>query len=376
MKNNMKTNFQLTAITVLLGMSGISQAALTINSGQVSFNGSASVTASGTSVLSATNNNNGVTVANVALGQFDAANGVLTRADVQLISNRTQTISGTGYKNNGPGRDSSGSGISTAGLNAAGVSAAFSPALSQAGGLCSLAHGPTGNVACGWGPGTSSATTTDATADVGSANLNDYAGAGTVNASFSLPSLSATTTLTRIQGQTSGSTTIYQVDWSGTLQANYSYLLNALASFDGSSPANSLTLDFGTVAQNTGSPSLSFSLLNQANADRIGLDLDSITGSGNTGAFSTTLSPFSDLAQGSSQAFLANLSTSTTGAFSAKYLLDLSDANLGASNTWKNHQLTLNLVGNVTAVPVPGAVWLFGTAMASLIGLGRRKQAA
>jgi hypothetical protein len=121
---------------------------------------------------------------------------------------------------------------------------------------------------------------------------------------------------------------------------------------------------------------LSFSLFNQANADRISLDLDSVTGSANTGAFSTTLSPFSDLAQGSSQAFMASLLTSTTGVFNAQYLLNLSDANLGASNTWQNHQLTLNLVGNVTAVPVPGAVWLFGTAMAGLISLGRRKQVA
>lgn len=30
---------------------------------------------------------------------------------------------------------------------------------------------------------------------------------------------------------------------------------------------------------------------------------------------------------------------------------------------------------SVTAVPVPGAVWLFGTAMAGMIGFGRRKQA-
>jgi hypothetical protein len=28
---------------------------------------------------------------------------------------------------------------------------------------------------------------------------------------------------------------------------------------------------------------------------------------------------------------------------------------------------------NVAAVPVPGAIWLFGSAMAGLIGFGRRK---
>ncbi len=372
----MKTNFQLTAITALLSVSGISQAALTTTSGPVNFSGSASVTASGTSVLSSTNNNNGATAAHVALDQFNAANGVLTGADVQLISSRTQTLSGTGYKNNGPGRDAGGSGASTAALIGPGVNAPFTPAISQTGGSCSLAQGPTGFITCGWGPSTSSATATDITANVDNGNLNDYAGAGTVSASLSLPDLSATTTLTRTQGQTSGSTTTYQVDWSGTLQANYSYLLHSLASFDGSSDSNTLTLDFGNVTQYT-TASLSFSVFNLADDNRTGLDLDSIgNGSGNTGAFSTDISSFTGLAQGSNQTIVASMLTSIPGQFNAQYLLNLSDADLGASSTWQNQQLTLNLVGNVSAVPVPGAVWLFGSAMMGLIGMGRRKLSA
>ena len=324
MKNNMKTNFQLTSVAVLLSVSGISQAALTNTSGPVIFSGSASVTATGGQVASATNSNNGATVASVALNQFDTTNGVLTGVDLQLNSNRTQTINGFGNKNNGPGRTVNGSGSSSALLSGAGVSAGFAPNLTQAGAGCSLAHGPTGPVNCTWGPNAAAATT-DTTVGADEANLNDYAGGGSVNASLSLPTLSATTTMSATQGQPgSGSTATYKVDWSGSLQANYSYLLHALASFDASSASNSLTLDFGSVAQNTSSPSLSFSLFNQANADRIGLDLDSVTGGGNTGAFSTTLDPFSDLAQGSSQAFMASLLTSTTGAFSAQYLLDLS----------------------------------------------------
>jgi hypothetical protein len=175
-------------------------------------------------------------------------------------------------------------------------------------------------------------------------------------------------------GGTSNSTATYKVDWSGNLQANYSYLLHAMASFDGSSAVNSLTLDFGTVAQNSISPSLSFSLFNQANADRTGLDLDYVIGSGDTSSFSTDLSTVTGLAQGSSQAFLANLLTSTTGAFNAQYLLNLSDADLGASSTRQNYQLTLNLVGNVAAVPVPAAVWSFLTGFMGLLALGRRKQ--
>lgn len=209
-----------------------------------------------------------------------------------------------------------------------------------------------------------------------SSNLDDYVGNGSVNATLTLSSLEATTTLSRTQGQTSGSTTNYGVEWAGDLQANYSYLLNAQASFSGSSLAQSLTLDFGDVAQNSSTAALSFSVFNLADANRIGLDLDSITSSGDTGAFSNDLSAFSALEQGSSLAFLANLLTSNTGAFNAQYLLNLSDADIGAGSTRQNYQLTLNLVGNVTPVPVPGAVWLFGSAVLGLMGICRRKQMA
>lgn len=373
----MKTSFQLTAITVLLGVSGISQAALTSTSGPVSFSGSASVTATGGQVASATNSNNGATIASVALGQFDASNGVLTGVDLQLNSNRTQTINGFGNKNNGPGRTVNGSGSSSALLSGAGVSASFAPNLTQAGTGCALAHGPTGPVNCTWGPNTAAAAMTDTTVGADEANLNDYVGGGSVNASLSLPTLSATTTMSSTAGQAgSGSKATYKVDWSGSLQANYSYLLHALASFDGSSASNSLTLDFGTVAQNSSSPALSFSLFNKANVDRIGLDLDSVIGSGDTSSFSTDLSAVTGLAQGSSQAFLAGLLTSATGAFNAQYLLNLSDADLGASNTRQNYQLTLNLVGNVAAVPVPAAVWSFLTGLMGMLALVRRKKSA
>jgi len=260
-------------------------------------------------------------------------------------------------------------------LSASGVSAGFAPNLAQAGAGCALAHGPTGAVNCSWGPNTSAAAATDTTVSADEPNLNDYAGSGSVNASLSLPTLSAKTTMSSTAGQAgSGSSATYKVDWSGSLQANYSYLLHALASFDASSASNSLTLDFGTVAQNSSSPSLSFSLFNQANADRIGLDLDSVNGSGDTSSFSTDLSAVTGLAQGSNQAFLASLLTSTTGAFNAQYLLNLSDADLGASSTRQNYQLTLNLVGNVAAVPVPAAVWTFLTGLMGLLAIGRRKQ--
>ncbi|PPD33036.1 MAG: PEP-CTERM sorting domain-containing protein [Methylomonas sp.] len=375
----MSINLQLTAVAGLLAVSGISQAALTTTTGPVSFSGSATVSASGTSVLSKTNSNNNASIANVSLGQFNAANGVLTGVDLQLTSNRQQTIDGYGYKNNGPGRDASGSGSSTAAMAAIGAAANFATAITQTGGACSLAHGPTGFTDCSWGPNASTANATNATASVADANLDDYVGNGSVSASLTLPTLSATTTLSRTQGQTSGSTTNYLLEWAGDLQANYSYLLHAAASFDGSSVSNVLTLDFGSITQNSAA-SLNFGLFNLADANRIGLDLDSVNGSGDTGAFSTDLSLFSGLAQGGSQFFIANLLTANTGTFSAQYLLNLSDEDLGASSTRQNYQLTLNLTGNVVAatapVPVPGAVWLFGSAMLSMLGVSRRKQLA
>ncbi|QPK62823.1 PEP-CTERM sorting domain-containing protein [Methylomonas sp. LL1] len=374
----MNMNFQLTAIVALLAVSGISQAALTTSSASASFNGSANVSASVTSKTSASATNNGASVANVSLGQFNAATGVLTGVDLQLTSNRQQIIDGYGYKNNGPGRDASGSGSSTATMAAIGAAANFATAISQAGGACSLAHGPTGFTECSWGSNSASAVATNATASVASSNLDDYVGSGSVNAALSLPTLAVTTTLSRAQGQTSGSQTNYTVEWSGDLQANYSYLLHAMASFDVSSASNSLTLDFGNVAQNS-IASLNFGLFNLANADRIGLDLDSVNGSGDIGAFDTGLSIFADLAQGGSQSFIANLLTANTGAFSAQYLLNLSDADLGASSTRQNYQLTLNLTGNVVAaaapVPLPAAVWMFGAGLVGMMGsVKRRKQ--
>ena len=372
----MNNFFQLTSIAALMGISGFSHANLTTSSGQENFSGSASVSAISTSQLSVSNSNNNAAVATVSLNQFDASLGVLTGVELQLKSNRIQTISGTGFKNNGPDRTANGSGMSTASLSTSGFNAVFAPAISQSGSGCGLAHGPTGFINCGWGPETSSATATDGAGSVDSSNLNDYVGNGSVDADLSLPTLSATATLSRIQGQQSGSNADYSVAWSGSLEAIYSHLLHASASFDGSALQNSLTLDFGTVLQNSAASSLNFSIFNLADSNRIGLDLDGFSGSGDTGVFSSGLTGFSDLTQGGSNGFIASMLTDTLGTFSASYLLDLSDADFGASSTWQNQTLTLNLVGQVAPVPVPGAVWLFGTALLSMLGVTRRKQLA
>ncbi len=100
----MKTLTQLAVTAALLGVSGISHAALTTTVGPVDFNGSASVTATANSVSNSTANNNNATVANVLLGQFDPNLGVLTGANLSLNSSRIQALSGSGAKSMGPGR--------------------------------------------------------------------------------------------------------------------------------------------------------------------------------------------------------------------------------------------------------------------------------
>lgn len=370
----MKNIFQLTTIATLLGASSLSHAELTTNSGSENFSGSASVSASSTSQLSASNANNNASVAIVSLGQFDSSLGVLTGVELQLDSTRTQTLDGAGYKNNGPQRTAGGNGTSTAAISVSGVSTVFSPAISQTGSGCGLAGGMTGYISCNWAPETSSETT-NANTTVASTQLNDYVGNGTVDASLILPTLEASATLTETRGQQSGSTVNYSVAWDGSLQAIYSYLLHAAPSFDAGSMATSLTLDFGTIQQYSVA-SLNFDLFNMADSNRTGLDLDSFSGTGDTEFFSTNLSQFSNLEQGGSQGFFATLLTDTLGSFNAQYLLNLSDADFDASDTWHNHHLTLNLTGNVSAVPVPAAVWLFSSALIGLIGSRRLKKTA
>jgi hypothetical protein len=128
-------------------------------------------------------------------------------------------------------------------------------------------------------------------------------------------------------------------------------LAHAHPSFS-STAQGSLTIDLGTRALNSaanglGTPSASFSIRNLADVSGFtaGLDLDSITGSGNTAQLTTNLAAFSNLAAGSLNAFTASLDTGTFGSYSATYTLNLSDQNLpGAQST---APLTLMVLGNV-----------------------------
>jgi hypothetical protein len=103
------------------------------------------------------------------------------------------------------------------------------------------------------------------------------------------------------------------------------------------------------------------------------LDLVSFSGSGNTSALTTTLMATNNIAAGASQSFAALLDTSSLGSFSASYTLNLSD-DTSLAGAVGGQQLTLNLLGNVVAVPEPASCLALLVGI-SLIGVSRRRSA-
>ena len=354
-----------------MGVSGLSHAAI-INVNSNTFNLSATQVDTNLTATATSSSNVTPTGTAPALARFNASTGVLTGATLSVNSTRTETVGGSATKAMGSARTANFVGSSTASFAATGITGQSFASIS-ASTSCALAMGMSGS--CTPTAGSSGAQATNASSlAVSAGNLNSYAGAGNVSGlGLTLPTISA-----NISGSNTlnGGSATTALNWTGTVSASYNYLLHADASFNGSSDQNSLTLDFGSVLQGSSVSPLTFSIFNLANLDRVGLDLDSFSGTGDIAQLGTNLAPFSALSQGGSSIFNAFLDTSTEGLFNAQYVLNLSDANVGASSTWQNQQLTLNLVGNVTAVPVPAAVWLFGSAVMGWVGMGRRKQLA
>lgn len=333
----------------------------------VSFSDSASVTdieggAGSTS-------NDGAILGSTALDQFDAANGVLTGATINLVSTRTQsvTVSATALGNGNNPVTSTGSGSSTASITAPGASYTTSAAINAPGSCDGRRKQACSNTT------TAAGVITDQDVDVTS-SLDNYVGNGTLSVDRTAPALSATQATDVFNGI---ETTQYELTWSGDLSVTYSYLLHAAPSFDNSGSVATLLLDFGTVTQNSVISPLGFSLFNLATSDRTALDLDAISLTGDTGALDSDLAEFSDLAQGGEQAFQATLDTAALGSYSEVYTLTLSDADIGAASSRSSWNLALTLQGEVIAastVPLPDAVWLFGSGLLGLVGISRRKE--
>jgi autotransporter-associated beta strand protein len=125
---------------------------------------------------------------------------------------------------------------------------------------------------------------------------------------------------------------------------------HAIGSFAAASTVASLDIDFGTLTQGSGTSSRSFRVFNRAGA--LGsswtakLDLDSVRASGSTGVFATTLSPFTNLASGSSRTCSLSMFTATSGSFSGSYLLRLSDEDLPGATS---QTISLTVRGVVAA---------------------------
>src|SRR6201999_1506639 len=119
------------------------------------------------------------------------------------------------------------------------------------------------------------------------------------------------------------------------------------ASFSSTSDVNQLTINLGSFKQATGTHTSSFSIANLLSASGLtaGLDFDSFSGTGNTSQLFTNLATFSSLSAGSVNPFIADISTSTAGTYSAEYTLKLSDQNIPGATS--NTNLILDLPGSV-----------------------------
>jgi hypothetical protein len=291
------------------------------------------------------------------VSSFDPSVGVLTGVKVNVASSRTQSIqvSSTSVAGANTTVSSKGTGTSTAKIMAPGINHQFASVSTD--GECTGKR----NASCS---GSIRKTDTDTAFSGSSTALNAYAEPGTVRFDLSLPSLQASQNSNVFLGNES---TQYILSWKGELSVIYEYLQHALPSFNNQVETSVLTLDFGKLKQYSANPYLGFNIFNLGGNDRISLDLDSVDGSGDTDKLTTNLASFYDMPASGQHDFMARFDPVELGVFNAQYILHMSDANFGASNTWRTSDLILNLTGEVVPVPEPVSITLFGIGLAGLI---------
>jgi uncharacterized repeat protein (TIGR01451 family) len=146
---------------------------------------------------------------------------------------------------------------------------------------------------------------------------------------------------------------------------------HALPSFTDSSTTQTLGLNFGTLAGNSGSHELTFDLFNRVQTPgyTARLGLTSIAFSGDTNAISSTLATFTNLDSGSHRTFSVFLDTTRSGTFAGTYSLTCADEVLPGAQTFS--PLTITVTGTVVAVPptvTTGPATAVGVTAATLNG--------
>ena len=122
---------------------------------------------------------------------------------------------------------------------------------------------------------------------------------------------------------------------------------------------NTLTIDFGIVQLNGGGGHVDsfFDIFAEITAPGFaaGLDLDLLSGTGDTAALFRLSGPasFSNLVAGGSESYAFSLDTSATGIFAATYTFSLSDEDVPGAGT---EVLTLHLSGEVIPEPASAAL--------------------
>lgn len=358
-----------TATTAALLLPGFAHATLVTSTTPVNF--SFSNTVSDTLGAGATRSDGATTRTNISLGstqvaQFNKSTGVLTGVAVNLSSTlRQSTNVTTGTPVSGcnlPGGHSShghtaSPTVSVKGQGKGEVKLVLPGASAQTFGASAVVDSCSGKSDAACSNGATNGSRATENRNLKPSDLNQYVGNGSITATHSITTQSAETTVNGFDGK---ATTAATLDWSGSLNATYSYLLHAAQSFDGSASSLSLTLDFGSVLVGDSVASQRFSIFNLA-GDRVRLQLTDINALGtNSNLFSTDLQRFSALSAGSSNNYSASFVASTVGSFSNSYQLTLADvAPLGSyasSTLGGGYTLTLNLIGNVMAAPLHGEV--------------------
>jgi hypothetical protein len=208
-------------------------------------------------------------------------------------------------------------------------------------------------------------------------NLANFAGTGAGNVNFASSVNNTNTRITNGSAVTTGFARSAFVLGSTTTASNqysvaYDYLNFASPSFNTGSVVTTSTLDFGTLALNSGLATLNFNITNIGNINSVGLELYQINGPGNA-LFSSNISPFLNLAGGGTSAFTASFNPLNVGVFSGAYTFLFRDYAPGGVGI-RTYSMTLNLAGNVfDPVPEP-ASWLTMLLGFGLVGAVARRR--